>query len=517
LERLTVFVVDDEHMVREHFEKLFPWDQAGLHWVGDAPDGETALERCRTLRPNLVIADITMPGMSGIELLGHLKRELPETRCVVLTCHQDFGYVQTALRLGALDYMVKAATTPKEMLDALQRVRSRLAASMQEGPTLIARQQWLVELLRGRIQSTRKEAADPSGVGLPLDNNHVRVLMVQAEGDLTEDETAAVRSSADLQRALEDAATVLGRSAWAPLGPRTFALVGTFAAFRSESDSGTAMAQAYQEVKSRWNHAALLTAGLSGPHPRLADACAALAEAEHALASRFYAGKGRLILQQPSWRSVSHELQTDLDRLAASPLPAGTPFARHADSITSRAVTICRDHWIAPQQARLLMTGLVRRLVASLDVSVSRWDMDLWPMQAEQAVTAQDLQAWALQVVGTLTTSSENKGLRPEIRRVVSQIRGNLSAPYDLAWAADLAGLHPNYFSAVFREETGLTFTEYLSRLRMERAAEYLRQGTWKTQQIADMVGVPNYRTFFKMFQRVMGTGPAEYRRHFGH
>jgi AraC-like DNA-binding protein len=107
--------------------------------------------------------------------------------------------------------------------------------------------------------------------------------------------------------------------------------------------------------------------------------------------------------------------------------------------------------------------------------------------------------------------ASGRLGLRPEIQRVIEDLHAHLAEPYDLTRAASVAALHPNYFSALFRSEIGQTFSEYVGRLRMELAARYLQEGVWSIQQIAEMVGIANYRTFYNTFRRFMGVNPSEF------
>jgi two-component system response regulator YesN len=405
------------------------------------------------------------------------------------------------------------------MVVALERIRDQILHGRRHQHERTPRRQWLAQLLLDGAPDQDTLRTGLSRMGLPLDEGHARVLLIQVEvaprGDdmAVEPAGSKVDLEVDLERALDAVVTARGRAAWTPLRPGVWAVVGTLDPSCSDVDATREMADVVQRLQSQLDPNLIVSCGLSDLRADLAQAPLALADAEQALASRFYLGAGRLLTKQPAWSSISPELEAKLDQVAAMQRPADATFARHAGVLLGETCALCKEHWIDPEQARLLMIGMMQRLAATLRVDISPWDMALWPLQAAQAVTAQQLETWALQIIGVLTTSLEHYTMRPEIRKAVMHIRSCLSAPHDLNSAAKLAGLHPNYFSAVFHDETGQTFTEYLSRLRMERAAEYLREGAWKINQIAEMVGVPNYRTFFNMFHRVMGASPTEYKR----
>ena len=122
---LAVVVVDDEVPIREELEG-FDWESVGAVLAGSAADGQQALELIRRLRPDLVITDIIMPIMDGIELLTELRREMPELQVVMLTVSKDFESARTALRLGALDYLIKVSLDPGDIAGAVEKARRRL-------------------------------------------------------------------------------------------------------------------------------------------------------------------------------------------------------------------------------------------------------------------------------------------------------------------------------------------------------------------------------------------------------
>src|SRR5262245_34124789 len=137
--KLRVLLVDDHSVVREGLKSLIETDP-GLKVVGEAADAPAALKHCKELDPNVVIVDITLPGMNGIELTKQLLREDPKRRVLALTVHESGVYLQSMLKAGAAGYVLKR-TAANELLDAIQQVanggqyRDPAMAEAVDGPT----------------------------------------------------------------------------------------------------------------------------------------------------------------------------------------------------------------------------------------------------------------------------------------------------------------------------------------------------------------------------------------------
>jgi two-component system response regulator YesN len=128
---IKVLVVDDDHLVRRGFISIMPWRDHGLEVVGEAGNGRKALEFLQERPVDLIITDLAMPVMTGIELMRQAKERFPDVLTVVLTFHQDFELIQEALRLGALDYITKVELEDERMDEVLGRVSHRICEAVR--------------------------------------------------------------------------------------------------------------------------------------------------------------------------------------------------------------------------------------------------------------------------------------------------------------------------------------------------------------------------------------------------
>ena len=119
MDTISVFLVEDEFVIREGIRKNIDWASQGLDFVGDAADGELAWAQIREKKPDIVITDIRMPFMDGLELSRLIKEELPQTEILVLSGHEEFEYAKECIRIGVSEYLLK----PISREDLLARVK----------------------------------------------------------------------------------------------------------------------------------------------------------------------------------------------------------------------------------------------------------------------------------------------------------------------------------------------------------------------------------------------------------
>ena len=121
----SVFIADDEHIVLEGIRKKIDWDGAGLSFAGEATDGEIAFSMISEIKPDILITDIKMPFMDGLELSRLLKKIQPWIRIIILSGHDEFEYAKAAISIGVEDYILKPFTHD-DLLKRLNKVAADL-------------------------------------------------------------------------------------------------------------------------------------------------------------------------------------------------------------------------------------------------------------------------------------------------------------------------------------------------------------------------------------------------------
>lgn len=137
-----VFLVDDEIVIREGIRNNFPWDggaegaQSQFSLVGEAPDGEIALQMMQDVKPDILITDIRMPFMDGMQLCEAVAHTMPWVQIVILSGHDDFSYAQQAISLGVKEYLLKPVSA-QELYEVLERIAARIREERRQQADLL--------------------------------------------------------------------------------------------------------------------------------------------------------------------------------------------------------------------------------------------------------------------------------------------------------------------------------------------------------------------------------------------
>jgi len=159
-----VILADDEALIRSGIRSSIPWEQLQMDVVGEAEDGEEALELALHLKADLMLVDLNMPIMDGLTLIGELREKLPKCRVIIVTGHEEFSYAQKAIRLGVDDYVLKpirvnqlthVITEAKNQLDqqSMQQMHFELANRQIAKNLLLLRERFCLEWIDGELNS----------------------------------------------------------------------------------------------------------------------------------------------------------------------------------------------------------------------------------------------------------------------------------------------------------------------------------------------------------------------------
>ncbi|WP_274653640.1 response regulator [Paenibacillus humicola] len=526
-ESMTVLVVDDELPIREEL-RLFDWASRGVSWIGEADNGEEALRLCRSRTPDIVITDITMPAMNGIELVRRLKEELPRTQVILLTCHSEFKYAQEAVGLGAVEYLLKVAMDDDDLARALQKAKeaaSRAWSLEREAADRRRRDvsEQLLRLLAGPAgQCADADAALEAALqALPV-GRRPQIAALHAE--------TGSRGRGLTAREIEDRLTPLERLhsfAWIPASDGIYWLL-----FETQSE-GRPLPGAYRRLEAiiealqsslDERHAFpggadrlhAVAGGCARPAGRACTGGAGPASGAGELsgllrgvcekpAAAFYDGERRVF-------TVQAELPAPLDDRAGKELADLLDGARWDREQLARTI---RGGWLQLAMRRRIDPGELKAFAADWMSAWRRSETPLEPgwkgaRRIEAAATAAEL---AEAMIHEIETAGGGRKARLEIAEAKRYIEANLKQPLTLAVVSAQVGLSPHYLSKLFREETGIPFNDYVTGKRIERAAYLLRNTALRVYEVAQEVGIPSYRYFAGVFREVTGVSPTELKK----
>ncbi|MCD7821351.1 MAG: response regulator [Clostridiales bacterium] len=530
-----VFLVEDNGAEREALRKKIPWEEYGFTCIGDAPDGEAALPMLRRQPPDLLFTDIQMPFMDGLALSQRVRQEFPETKIILFSGTADFEYARRAIEIGVERYLRKPLTKEavstaladvREKLLAAEKRRSGTEQLRQEAQEYgqFSRHRFFEKLVTGcaTVEALYNEAQT---LDIDLDAQGYNIVLCCA---------ARTSLSADQQGHLAEAQKEL----------ETFLLhCPQFLVFRWSLTvtavlikSEEAHAEAETELCVNGIRRCLegvddgvewyLAAGT--PVQRLSALCRSFDEASDLLSYRHLC-PGQHVLTRENLASLRHTgTEQQLKRMDSSaPAPevlrrflenggeeeVPAFVARYLEGIGGEALDSALVSQYVMLNVRFTAAAFVQSLgyqaeeltgaVESLP-SVER----LFGAEAvERYVTRLLCRAVELRKNGSL--AQRHEGIRQGLRYID---RHYTQSGLSLGEVAENSKISPNYFSALFRQEVGCTFVEYLTRKRMDRAKELLRGGSLRTGEIAQAVGYRDAHYFSYLFRKTQGCSPRDYR-----
>ncbi len=514
---MRIVVVEDEVLVRKGILSGIPWAEHGIQVVGDAADGRTGLELIRRLKPDMVITDIQMPIMDGLEMIRQVRKELPDTAILILSVREDFGAVREAIRLGVIDYVHKLTMSPEELLESVLQARNAKAGASGElakrsgsdsGPaSALGLPEWLA-------------GARTDGEGRPFvpEGRLFAVGIVRLPPDA--DDGAAGRllaaaSEPGLREAIVHAAV-----------PDS-----VFVASAEPAD-----AESVEALSARWrddlaaalrklgSEGARLSVGLGAVRRRTEERSEAYREAQEALSGRFYAGPGSAHLYSPE--EERDESSEESARFAATAMlkaylaaleqsDEGLAVRRFEELFpavppTRVAPRLVRDRMLQWQSAVALLLGEWGYPLQGF------WEQSSPFEQLNKLDTYEELREWCWRyhtVARELLEDCSHNGRRSEIEQAIRYMKENYRNPLRVQEVAAHVNLSDNYFSFLFSKSTGQPFVHYLHNLRVDKAKELLREGSLPWYEIGERVGFDNPKYFAKIFKRITGSTPAQFQK----
>jgi two-component system response regulator YesN len=515
-----VVFVEDEIVTREGIRDNVDWKAHGFEFCGEASDGEMALPLLKTYMPDLLITDIKMPFMDGLQLCKIVRERMPWIKIIILSGHDEFGYAQKAIELGVTNYLLKPVTV-KNIHQVLQKICGQLDRERKEQKDLeelrrqveenrdSLRERLLLKLVIGAIAST--EAIEQGQLlGMDLIARCYLVIILKIElNDRSEqfeyDEyqlvreivAARVRNNPDiflLNKDLEEQVLVMKG--------------GTPEYLEEEKDQ--LLDAIKQDVKKTRYHLAI---GAGSPKKRMADIYHSFVEA---LA---------WIQNETNAKESGADLEVEKAELLEIDKTAVENFLRGGlrDEIDEFF-----NGYIQPLGETAIKSYLIRNYII-VDVIIAaakcikEWGGDIDKVTPElnsiETILANiktNLKEQVCMILLSALTFRDTH-TQPRHGKLIQQAKSYIDdhfmeADLSLNDITTLTNLSPSHFSTVFSRETNQTFIDYLTGVRIQKAKELLRTTNLKSSEIAYRVGYNDPHYFSFVFKKNTGFSPSEFR-----
>lgn len=528
---IKLLIADDEEEIRKGIRHQINWKANGVEVCGEAEDGIQTLQTIAEQLPDIVLIDIRMPEMSGLEVAEAVRQQRRDVKFVILSGYDDFSFARQALKLGVSEYLLKPCL-PGDILNTVLKLKSEIDGDRAEKERQLALQAQLEESLPllhdKRIAEWLRGEPSPAD---ELPESLASFAAVRRPGRLTvaiiladENEQGACESpvaSASVGRTVRQA---IAQEDLSGLGMRYRAvadgdaviLLATMEAEREE----TKLLRLLNELQARIRRGEgrTVSVGLGNPCDDAFGLRRSYAEAAQAADSRFIRGTGALIryaeLDAPTTHPPGYP-SDDEKRLLAAVKSRQT--AQLEPCLNGFFASLRPDAYARERVARCCMALMMSLYHLCLEARTDADDLFGPRLSAVDRMlrlqTLEQMKGVARHVVFAVSERLQGKKSgHKTIEQALRYIHDNYDKELTLEQISGPLFVNANYFCLLFKQRMGINFIDYVHKVRIEAACGHLRAFPYKTYEVASMVGYANEKYFCRIFKRLTGMTPTQYR-----
>lgn len=497
-----VLIVDDEQYIREGLKTLIPWENAGFLVCDAASNGIDAIEKHKTKMPHLMIIDIRMPGMNGLELIERVRKEDPNVHFLILSGYADFDNAKRAMTYTVDSYILKPVDQD-ELLDYLHRLRSVLDGEQEN-----KREKMKIGLIQALHSGTVTPELVEHAIRHDLMLNTCQVLVIELSSEKKKAEKALYR----MEELLKEHFEASGRGEVVPMGSYTGILLNED--IIREEDRKALYSELIQLLGSELD----FCAAIGNPVHSLTDVVHSYQKCIDLLAFRFFMPGEDLLHIAPDFPSSEQEVPLDLEEFSQTlvvALDVGDMEAAQKCIISMGDGMVqagYREQDMKLGYAQIISTAINKLLLSLPTKHDVIQDARGRIVQLYQQQSRFDLNRFATRLLSDLNRQIKSSNGDTSLKQLIEFIQRNYHKNLKLESLADSFNYNNAYLGKIFKNYTGEPFRTYLDKVRMDRAKSLLEQG-YKVYKVAELVGFPNVDYFHFKFRKYVGCSPSDYRK----
>jgi two-component system response regulator YesN len=495
---MRIIIVDDEQFSINWIKKLV--EQVGMPFqvVGTFLNGKDALDYCRSNPVDILLTDIRMPIMDGIELIKCVRKEKPNTGVIIISAYSEFVYARNALKLKVEDFIIKAEMTKQDLLDSLLLAQRRIQLQMNPSGPVAPLPKWSDWINAAQSRSLSDQ-----------DIKAIRVQCQNATGSVNPS-MMVIRCGNDEEiRCLYDMTILFFDGMQIPVFVTQIGmhhlLVMTCQADAMQENAAALWAALRQYISS-----SLRIGYCIGDNDT---------DAQTILARTAQAGKILDFYEEDAVLNIQRTADSQVVRkeknaaITAAHNGDCDAVVLHTHAMFSQA----RRGFLSPE----ILHGFVYNIFAEILVQIRKYDTTSaqsridWTFMESQSQYSVLLQATIDRIntlITTMQTVSRQNRYSLSVRKIIQYLESNYRQDITLNSISDHVHLNRTYVSSVFKKETGENINTYLQRLRINKASEIIKRQNLSIGEVAQAVGIPDAAYFAKLFKKCYGITPSEYR-----
>lgn len=507
-----VLLVDDERIILEGISRIINWEYLGTTLIGTARNGLEAYDFIQKQQPDIVICDIKMPGMNGLQLVELISSELPAIKFIILSGFNDFNYAKQAMEFGVKQYLLKPCNE-SSIADALKKVIGELDREAKKSQFLIetksrldqvqpyVKKQLLKEFISSKPDSNRGIQFYEELLKVNFQDEYIRLLIFRIEGDYHYEHMFVIENLG------EDlfSQSVLSTS------------IGEYVLFLVSEHEFMNLQSKIEQLRDHFYdiYEMDMTVAISDVDC-ITQVRRLYIEALECLNHRFYLGEGSIITksdihQENKIAGYEYDGQSLCLFIKSGNLEkVESEIIRFFNDLTKSRLSISLVRSYVMQIFLMMIQNAdTRNLQEYMSKMSSLVEMDTIQQMKEFFVTT----ATEITQIHYDRHKSNHSAV---IQKMIDLVKDNLgNADLSLKWVANKVFMNADYLGKLFKQETGKKFSNYVTEVRIKKAIEQIQSmDDVKVFTIAEAIGFgDNPQYFSQVFKKITGYSPSEYKK----
>ncbi len=527
---ITLLIVDDEAEIRSGLRSIIPWEDYSVSVIGTAASGAEALDKIRYYEPDIVITDIQMPGMSGLELVRRAKKEQFDCSFVMLSGYDEFEYARTAIKYGVKEYLLKPISI-KDLTELINNLKEDILSKrdihsdrlstlhmLRKAQISIRKYNLIPQLLRGELTGSELEKVILD-YSLPIRDRESCIVLIQAfsANPNTEENTESNLALVPLKESLEQALS--GSSVLVAEYPPAGLLLLVNHPF-SAPDGSTLkeLLAEHIEKESDSEGKIRIVAAIGKSVPSLLSIPSSFKEARHIITWHIYPETGPVLestaisVEQPPIVMPGNEILEAI--LKDNPEEILCQFNAYLEKLMttpapppSYIYSMC-NYLVITLQSQLAkhLDGLPKSYTGNSFATLQ----SLNSMEEIRSFMCKILCVFAEELSVSRAVKSD-----PLIEKAIDYINKNLLKNPRTEDVCTYLGLSKSYFSTYFKNKTQLNFRDYTLDLKINYAQEQLKFAEHTPGEVSILLGYEDYRSFSRAFKARTGLTPTDFQKQY--
>jgi two-component system, response regulator YesN len=513
-----VLIVDDEPHILKGLKSIVNWEEYGMEIVAEAIDGAEALDIIRKSKIHIVLTDIRMQRMTGIELLENLRRENSEVKAIILSGYDDFQYVREAVKLGVENYLLKPVNRDElssTLLNLVDKIESELYNKIRQKDIMNSFRENILNRWMSNTISKREliERADLLNIDLKFKQYFVAIVKKINDSNIVD---KMLESFAILNICSEVISNSCENIVFNDLNANTVIVFYC-------DDFNLRMEKVKERLKASMNAireylnmevfitTGTIENGFEFAHQSYFNAMQLqqhnLIYSPYSIVD-FYETKRKMNI-------IASNMYFDQDMLKK------LIISKNREQCLAFFEEIIRNRLLAQEEIQDIAIEAVYCIMDTVRNYASRKNEATKKISTKLSevygiCSEKQLLEWLMskadKAIDFLISGEE--AASPLIKQIMNYIELHYSKEVSLKTLSSLHNVNASYLGQMFKNETGELFTNYLNRIRIDKAKELLSNTSLKIYRISEQVGYIDQSHFFRIFKKYSGISPEEYRNH---